>query len=154
MTRKVKPYPLLNSERTVLRGCLKVLKDWGLSEHIRRQNVGAFANPAGQIVRFGHKGDSDLGGVLPEWFGRAAGKRIVIEVKREGFKPPNYFVKAREHWVDQLANMDRVNKSGGYGFWCDDSEYLWKSLDLISHGYRVRIGTDERPEFYLDGAPS
>ncbi len=51
-------------------------------------------------------------------------------------------------WENQIVQLCLVNQAGGYGFWCDDHEYLWRALDLISHGYRVTIGEDERPEFY------
>ncbi len=153
---KTKPYPILNSERTVLRGCLDVIRQWGLQDHILRANTGGAVNPKGQLVMFGTRGQSDLGGVLPEWFGPGAGKRIVIECKRENWKPPKPIARIersinqrRAHWLNQLAQLDLVNEAGGYGFWCDDSGYLWKALMLISHGHRVAINPEtERPEFF------
>ena len=148
-SRRTKPVRQFNSERTVLRECLKVLKDWGLAEHVTRCNTGGMYSKTGQYVAFGEAGQPDLGGVFPEWFGKAAGKRVVIEVKREGYKPPLSGLSHRTHWLLQLGQLKLVNEAGGYGFWVDDFEYLWRALDLISHGYRVVIGEDERPEFFL-----
>jgi hypothetical protein len=69
-----------------------------------RQNRGAFAathNGKRRFVKFGCRGQSDVGGVLP------GGRALFIEVKRPGGDGPT---------PDQQWFIDTANRSGGLAF--------------------------------------
>jgi hypothetical protein len=93
------PQPL---EKEVQRDILDWLERVGVWAW--RQNRGAFAathNGKRRFVKFGCRGQSDVGGVLP------GGRALFIEVKRPGGDGPT---------PDQQWFIDTANRSGGLAF--------------------------------------
>lgn len=87
-------------ERTVLRAVLSALAIHPSVAWAVRMNVGAFNNGAGNYVRVGFVGCSDVIGQLRD------GRFLAVEVKRPGGKVTD----------DQSAFLDRVATHGGVGF--------------------------------------
>lgn len=131
------------------RECLGVLQVLRLD--VNRQNTGGMFNAKGQYVPFGVAGNSDVTGMFPQGWGWASGRKLDIEIKREGFDPKRCYGKARERWEKQLARLRQTNLNGGVGLWTDDAIWLRDVLILIrDRGIRVRIGADEHPELYRE----
>jgi hypothetical protein len=118
------------TEAEVLAQVLEALRMFGIDAD--RQNTGAALNPKGQMVCFGRPGAADVSGQLPD------GRKLDIEVKREGFDPNKLRGEKREHFERQLARLRRTNEQGGVGFWTDDAEELAKViLPLLLEGASV-----------------
>ena len=98
-------------ERDVLAGCLKALALHRRVAWAHRMNVGGMVNAAGQHVRFGFNGCSDIVGQL------VTGEFLAIECKRPGERPTD----------DQVAFLGRVQRAGGVAF------VAW-SIDDIARG--------------------
>ena len=115
--RGVVPVPFTSAaapipyERDVLAGCLKALALHRRVAWAHRMNVGGMVNAAGQHVRFGFKGCSDIIGQL------VTGEFLAIECKRLGERPTD----------DQVAFLGRVQRAGGVAF------VAW-SIDDIARG--------------------
>ncbi len=135
-----KPPPPGLTEAQVLADCLKVLKLYGIDHE--RQNTGGVFNDSGQYVRFGRPGNPDITGILPAWFGVAAGRRIDVEVKRSCWRPPRVGTKAREHWDRQRTRLMATNEAGGYGFVITDAAAMPMILEGIRSGCRIVFDGD------------
>lgn len=100
------------SESAILKACLSLLATHPKVAFAYRQNTGAMQNPAGQFVKFGFRGQSDIVGML------RAGRFFACEVKK-----PGKFPTAEQH-----AFLAAVNEGGGLGIWCDSLERLIELL--------------------------
>ena len=126
-TKTVKPG---RTEAQVLEQVRAALHTFGID--CDRQNTGAGVNPSGKPIRFGKPGNADLSGMLPD------GRKLDIEVKREGFDPSKLSGKAREHFDRQLARLRKTNENGGVGLWVDDAEeFMRVILPLLLDGATV-----------------
>ncbi len=133
---KLRPHQSLRTEREVLAQVLEALRLYGIDAD--RQNTGVGVNPRGQSVRFGRPGNADVSGMLPD------GRKLDVEVKREGFNPRTLRGEKRAHWERQKARLDRTNAQGGVGFWCDDADVLMRSiLPRLLEGYSVESQDDD-----------
>jgi hypothetical protein len=126
---RTKPLQATCTEAEVLAAVLDAAAILGLD--LARQNTGAGVNPAGKVVRFGRSGDSDLDGQLPD------GRRLSVEVKREGFDPSKLRGEKRAHFERQLARLRKTNELGGCGFWCDDAAEFLTIMRHIISGARI-----------------
>jgi hypothetical protein len=118
------------TEAEVLAQILEALHAFGVDAE--RQNTGAGTNPSGKTIRFGKPGNSDITGTLPD------GRRLDIEVKREGFDPSKLTGKKREHFDRQFARLRKTNENGGVGLWVDDAEeFMRVILPLLLDGATV-----------------
>lgn len=113
---KTKPLSPGRTEKQVLAQVLEALKSFGID--VERQNTGAGVNASGKTIRFGTPGNADISGQLPD------GRKLDIEVKREGFDPNKLRGAKREHFDRQLARLQKTNAGGGVGFWTDDAKEL------------------------------
>lgn len=130
------------TETEIMGQILTALPWYGVE--LDRQNVGGAYSATGQYVRFNRPGDTDLAGMIT--CGIARGKRLEIEVKRQGFNPERvHGIKARKHWAEQLARMRRTNAQGGYAFWVTDSLQAIHVLKRIQQGWRVEIDSKGWP---------
>jgi hypothetical protein len=102
-----------------------------------RRNVGGFTNPRGQYVACGRPGEPDWTGTLPA--GPHRGKRIEVEIKREGFDPRKLRGAKRAHFERQLSRLRETNESGGFAFWISDSLDFARVLRKILETPDVRI---------------
>ncbi len=146
---RLKPLKPGRTEAQVLEQVLQALAIYGIDAD--RQNTGGMLNPKGQYVPFGRPGNSDVTGMIPGAWGDASGRKLDIEVKREGFDPRKVRGKARERWERQLARLRRTNENGGYAAWVTDAAHVIKVLEGIKAGYRVVIGEDEWPYLTNEG---
>jgi hypothetical protein len=122
------------TETQIMAQVVQLLTSYGVE--LDRQNTGGTYNDNGQYVPFGRPGNTDLAGMLTSGPGR--GKRLEIEIKREGFDPTKVSgVKAKAHWARQVARMNRTNAQGGYAFWCTDASQALHVLKRINDGWRV-----------------
>lgn len=113
-----------------------------------RQNTGGLTDSRGQYVPFGRPGNSDLTGMLPD------GRKLDVEVKREGWIPAKASGKDAARWARQLDRLQRTNAQGGVGFWTDDSAHFLLVMRLVLDGARVVETGDVRgPHIYLPEAP-
>jgi hypothetical protein len=126
---KLKPLKPGRTEAQVLAGVLDAARVLGID--IDRQNTGAGSNPRGQTVRFGTPGNSDLTGLLPD------GRKLDIEVKREGFDPSKLKGEKAEHFARQSARLNKTNALGGVGFWVDDAADCLEILKWVLDGGSV-----------------
>lgn len=122
---KRKPLKTTRTEAEVLAQILEAAQMLGLD--LNRQNTGAADLPGKggklQTVRFGQRGNADTSGQITR--GPNAGKKLDVEIKREGFDPNKTTGEERERFDRQLARLQRTNANGGIGFWCDDvSEFM------------------------------
>lgn len=127
----------LRTEAEVLAQTFEACALFGLD--VKRQNVGAAANPGGQMVRFNERGDADISGMLPD------GRRIDIECKAEGFDPRRLRGAKRAHWDRQFARLKRTNDQGGVGLWTDSPEQLPRVFARLLEGWRVEFDGDGIP---------
>jgi hypothetical protein len=104
-----------------------------LGIELRRRNVGAMANPKGQVVRFGDKGDGDYYAVLPD------GRHLDLEIKRESFDPNKVGGKERARFILQIAKLSRTNEAGGIGLWVRDAGDFLSAMRKILAGCRVEF---------------
>ncbi len=101
-------------ERDVLAVCLAALRMHPAIAWAQRMNVGAFQNPAGQYVRVGFKGCSDI-------IGQTKGGRFVaVECKREDGQLTD----------DQRAFLHNVQRNRGVAI-------VARSLDDLLRGLRA-----------------
>jgi hypothetical protein len=107
-----------------------------------RHNVGSAVNPAGRLVMFGRKGDSDIQAQIPAGWGDASGKALHIEVKHERFDPSRLRGRAREHFDRQLARLRKTNHNGGYALWVTDATQVVHALGRIREGWRIELEAD------------
>src|SRR5947209_2524646 len=91
------------TESVVLSQCLEVLGWFGILAIHR--NTGGFVNPRGQYVACGEPGDPDISEHIPYGWGNASGKRLCVEVKREGFRPEKARGAERERFKAQLLKL-------------------------------------------------
>lgn len=101
-------------ESAVLYACLALLRL--RSVPCWRNNTGAF-RVEGRFIRAGHKGSSDILGVIPR--GPKRGCLLACECKRPGGKPT----------ADQVAFLDSVTAAGAVGVVVDDVRVLAGILD-------------------------
>jgi hypothetical protein len=142
---RTKPPSPLRTERDVLAAVLDALRLYGID--CDRQNTGAARNPAGRLVMFGRRGNSDISGMLPAGWVTPdgvdiSGRKIDLEVKREGFQPEKLRGEAREHFDRQLARLKLTNQNGGYGTWVTDAKQVIRILDRIRDGWRIVFDGD------------
>jgi hypothetical protein len=114
-----------------------------LGIELRRRNVGAMANPKGQVVRFGEPGDGDHYGQIG--FGPWRGALLEVEVKHEGFDPRKARGAARERFERQLAKLRRTNEAGGIGLWISDAGDFLSAMQKILAGCRVEFDDNGFP---------
>lgn len=142
----VKLTKTLRTEAEVLAAVLDAARILGLD--LARQNTGAGVNPSGKSVRFGRPGNSDLTGTLPD------GRRLDLEIKREGFDPTKLRGAKLAHFGRQLERLKKTNDLGGVAFWTDDAAQCleWLRLALagatfLEEGGRIVIDTvpEDRP---------
>lgn len=128
MKTRTKPLVPGRTEAQVLAQVLDALRTFGIDAG--RQNTGAGVNPRGQTIRFGTPGNSDISGMLPD------GRKLDIEVKREGFDPSKLRGEKREHFERQLSRLRKTNEQGGVGFWVDDAKELAEVIlpELVAGG--------------------
>lgn len=69
------------------------------------------------------KGISDILGIYQ-------GRMLVIEVKRQGWEPPNPGTKAYKHFVEQQGFLSQVKKNGGIAFFAQSVEDVIERLEL------------------------
>lgn len=117
------------TEAQVLAGVLDAARVLGVD--LQRQNTGGAVNPKGRLVMFGRRGNSDLTGMLPD------GRRLDVEVKREGWDPAKARGATADRWALQLARLQRTNAQGGVGFWVDDAAEFLELMRLVLDGARV-----------------
>jgi hypothetical protein len=98
---------------------------------IQRQNTGAGVNPSGKVVRFGTPGNADLTGQLRD------GRKLDVEVKREGFDPSRLRGEKAAHFARQLARLQKTNAGGGVGFWTDDADEFIAIIQACNDGASV-----------------
>lgn len=116
---------------------------------IERQNTGGMCNAKGRYVAFGRAGNSDLTGMTGRSWGRLAGRKVDVELKKEFFRPPpkpkpgKLPTDHRARWERQLERLRKTNNLGGFGFWSDDPEHALEVLRLLKAGYAIDIGDDE-----------
>jgi hypothetical protein len=139
-----KPLKTTRTEHEVLSQVLQAASMLGLD--LDRRNTGAGVNPSGKMVRFGKPGDSDLSGQIDR--GPNAGRRIDVEIKREGFNPAKARGEERERFEKQLARLQRTNTQGGIAFWCDDSLDFIMIMRHVLAGARVDEPGYGRPTVY------
>jgi hypothetical protein len=139
-----KPLKTTRTEAEVLTQVLQSASMLGLD--LDRRNTGAGVNQAGKMVRFGKPGDSDLNGQIDR--GPNAGRRIDVEIKREGFNPAKARGEERERFEKQLARLQRTNTQGGIAFWCDDSLDFIMIMRHVLAGARVDEPGYGRPTVY------
>jgi hypothetical protein len=129
------------SEAVVQRQAMAILKAYGVD--VQRRNTRTFTVPGKggrpRPMFCGTPGDSDLTGTLP-----GSGRRIDIECKREGWRPPGPHTKAYPHWARQLAQLQKVNDMGGVALWISQPEVLHDVLRHLQMGARIRFSTDGR----------
>jgi hypothetical protein len=142
-----KPLKTTRTEAEVLTQVLQAASMLGLD--LDRRNTGAGVNQAGKMVRFGKPGDSDLNGQIDR--GPNAGRRIDVEIKREGFNPAKARGEERERFEKQLARLRRTNEQGGIAFWCDDSLDFIMIMQHVLAGARVHEPGYSRPTVYYPG---
>lgn len=144
MPAKTKPLKPGRTEAQVLAQVLDALRTFGID--CDRQNTGVGVNPRGQSIRFGRPGNSDISGILPD------GRKLDIEVKREGFDPSKLRGEKLEHFERQLARLRRTNEQGGVGFWVDDAKELAEVIlpELLAGG-RVEESEEGRLIIYQKG---
>lgn len=124
--KKLKPG---RTEAQVLAQVLEAARNLGLD--LDRQNTGAAVNPKGRLVVFGRPGNSDLSGMLPD------GRKLDVEVKREGWRPERVRGEAARRWDRQLARLQKTNAQGGVGFWTDDAGEFVDVMLRVLRGARV-----------------
>jgi hypothetical protein len=118
------------TEKQVLAQILEALLAFGID--VERQNTGAGINPTGRAIRFGKPGNADISGMLPD------GRKLDIEIKREGFDPSKLRGAKREHFERQLSRLRKTNENGGVGLWTDDAEeFMRVILPLLLDGSSV-----------------
>jgi hypothetical protein len=135
---KRKPLKTTRTEAEVSRQVVEAAKMLGIE--LRRRNVGAFANPKGQMVRCGQPGDADYEAVLPD------GRALRCEIKREDFDPLKLKREKKAHFDRQLAELQRINASNGVAFWVADSEEFLTILRHVLAGARIVEPGYGRPE--------
>jgi hypothetical protein len=131
---KHKPLVPTRTETEVLRGVLQAAAMLGIM--LERRNTGGATYGAGehrQYVKYGEPGSSDLSGHLKD------GRRLDVEVKREGFDPGKVRGAARERFGLQLARLNRLNAEGGVGLWVDSPEAFVRAMQRVLEGARVEI---------------
>ena len=140
MTRAAfKPLKSGRTERQVLAQVLEAAAMLGLD--LDRQNTGGATNAKGRLVMFGKPGNSDLTGMLPD------GRKLDVEVKREGFDPAKARGETAKRWDKQLARLQRTNAQGGVGFWTDDSaHFLTVMREVLAGASVIEHGTVKGPE--------
>lgn len=122
---------------------------WLMGAEVDRQNTGGMTNASGRYVAFGVAGNSDLCGMTNQSWGPLAGRVVMVECKREFFRPPRPPKPGkpksdhRARWERQLERLRRTNANGGFGFWTDDLEHCLEVLRLLKAGYTIDIGDDE-----------
>lgn len=138
MKRDPLPRP---TETELIRALIRAAKLYGIV--LERSNVAAFANPRGQYVRCGIKGDPDLRGALP------TGRALRIEAKRPGFDPVKLRGKARDHFGVQIARMRELNARGEAAFWVANVNVLARALDILRDDptASIRFDVDYYPVF-------
>lgn len=123
------------TEKEVSRQVVEAAAMFGVE--LKRRNVGAFANPKGQMVRCGDPGDGDYYAVLPD------GRHMDCEIKREGFDANKLSGKAREHFDAQLSKLRETNARGGIGFLVTDvAEFITVMRIVLRGGWVDETGYD------------
>lgn len=113
-----------------------------------RQNTGGFLNPRGQYVACGKRGNADLTGMLP------GGRKLDVEVKREGWRPEKARGEDAERWALQLTRLQMTNDQGGVGFWIDDAERFLVIIRHVLAGARVVENGHSLEVIYPNGEES
>ena len=128
-----KPTVPLRSEAAVQREALAIFKAWGVPMQRRNTRVFTVVGKGGKNrpLFCGEAGDSDLTGTLP------GGRRIDVEVKREGWSPSKVSGKDRERWGRQLAKLIGLNRMGGVGMYVTRPETLHEVIPRLLRGARV-----------------
>lgn len=93
---------------------------------------------AGGIL-FSKKGTADIIGVIPP-----EGRALAIEVKREGWAPPNPGTKAYKHYCEQRDFLNSVRDHGGIGFFAQSVEEVIERLDLKVKLYPLFAGEQSK----------
>jgi hypothetical protein len=105
---------------------------------LNRQNTLVATNPKGQTVRCGKPRNSDLTGMLPD------GRKLDIEVKKEGFNPHKIYGEEKIRFEKQMARLELTNAQDGVAFWTDDSEQCMRWLRFFMDGGRVeKVGYEQ-----------
>jgi hypothetical protein len=148
MPTKTKTLKPGRTEAQVLSQVLEVLRMHGIDAS--RQNTGAATNASGRLVMFGQAGNSDISGILPD------GRRLDIEVKREGFQPNKLRGEKREHFERQLERLRKTNAAGGIGFWTDDAEELARIIlpEVLAGASVIEKGYEPLEINRKDAAPA
>jgi len=117
------------TENQVLSQVIEAARMLGVD--LARQNTGGATNAKGRLVMFGQAGNSDLTGMLSD------GRRLDVEVKREGWLPSKARGETAKRWAKQLARLQKTNELGGIGFWTDDSEHFLAVMREVMAGAKV-----------------
>jgi hypothetical protein len=135
---KRKPLKTTRTEAEVSHQIVEAAQMLGIE--LKRRNVGAFANPKGQMVRCGQPGDADYEAVLPD------GRVLRCEIKREDFDPLKLKGEKKSHFDRQLAELQRVNDSNGVAFWVADSVEFLTIMRHVLAGAKIHEPGYGRPE--------
>jgi len=117
------------TENQVLSQVIEAARMLGID--LARQNTGGATNAKGRLVMFGQAGNSDLSGMLSD------GRRLDVEVKREGWLPSKARGETAKRWAKQLARLQKTNELGGVGFWVSDSLEFMEIMRHVMAGARV-----------------
>lgn len=138
--RRPKPLKLGRTEKQVTAEVLDLAACFGLE--LERRNVGlAFAGS--RAVQFGKPGDPDWELTrMPEgWANR--GRRVSIELKREGFKPPTHPGEKKRHFDEQIRAMKAINAAGGLATWLDSASAFRTFLVRLETQADLRIELED-----------
>jgi hypothetical protein len=139
MRARTKHKPLIptRTEAEVLRGVLQAATMLGITLERRNTGGATYGTPEHrQYVKYGEPGSSDLSGHLKD------GRRLDVEVKREGFNPRKVHGPARERFRLQIARLKKLNEDGGVGLWVDSPEAFVRAMQRVMQGWRVEIDYD------------
>lgn len=137
----------LRLEATVQRESLAIMRGYGIDIERRNTRTLPVVGKGGKLrpMHFGKPGDPDASGMLPD------GRCLMVEFKREGWRPEKVRGKELERWRLQLARLRRTNEQNGVGIWVDEPGILYRVIPLLLAGWRVDI--DEDGLMYLTDEP-
>jgi hypothetical protein len=132
---KEKPLVATRTEAEVQRQILETAAAFGIT--LERRNAGGAWLPGkkgkAQYVRSNPTGSSDLSGHLKD------GRRLDVEIKKEGFRPERVHGKDKVRFELQLARLKKLNQDGGVGLWIDDAKEFAHVLQRLAQGWRVEF---------------
>lgn len=147
---RTQPYKPGATEEQVTAQVLDAARMFGVE--LRRQDCALGSNASGKRRVFGNPSDPDWTATVPT--GPNRGRRLDLELKREGFRPEKARGKERDRFHRQLARMKELNAAGGLALWVDSGPAFVRfarqlytpdlRIEFDAQGYPVV--TDEQEE--------